>query len=863
MKKMVLGVVAHVDAGKTTLSEAMLYLTGKIKKLGRVDHQNAYFDTHALERGRGITIFAKQAVFHSGDTEVTLIDTPGHVDFVGEMERALQILDYALLVISGSDGVEAHTETLWRLLRRYEIPTFLFVTKTDLAGFDPSARMKEIKKRLDDRCVAFDGEQKEDILENIALSDETLLESYLKNGALSQEAIAASIAAGRLFPCYFGSGLKLDGVDTLLDAINRYTLVKTYPEAFGAKIYKITRDGQGNRLTHLKITGGALTVRTPVTYEGKENGECTEKIHQIRLYSGEKYETMETVSAGSVCAVLGLSQTRGGMGLGFEKAAQKPLLEPVLSYRLLLPEDWDNRGFLPKLRLLEEEEPLLRVVWDEVLGEIHLQLMGAVQIEILTELIEERFGAAVRVSEGRVMYKETIAAPVVGMGHFEPLRHYAEVHLLLKLGKRGSGLVFTSDCDEALLDGNSQRLILQQLKSGDHLGVLCGAPLTDLEITLIAGRAHLKHTVGGDFREAAFRALRQGLMQAESILLEPYYRFSLTVPAQQVGRAINDIQGMYGVFSAPFEEQGLMTVEGTAPAAAMNHYFSEVISYTRGKGRLHCVAEGYMPCHNAAEVRETVAYVAESDREHPADSVFYIKGGGTVVKWDQVQGYMHVDSGVRREGEGWSLPDPQVFSRNFNLDEKELDAIMEREFGPIKRPSYRQGNTAGERPTEGAVWKKDYLIVDGYNMIFAWEGLKELAGKDLAAARHQLIELLGNYKGFVRNELVLVFDGYKIKGNLGERLDVHGIHVVYTKEGQTGDMYIEKLLREIGRNYAVRVASSDALIQLSAVGSGVLRMSALELKAEIDLVGEKIRAEMERLKQQNQREIAQHKDAKR
>ncbi|HMM05919.1 MAG TPA: TetM/TetW/TetO/TetS family tetracycline resistance ribosomal protection protein [Clostridiales bacterium] len=864
MKKIVLGVVAHVDAGKTTLSEAMLYLTGKVKKLGRVDHQNAYFDTHALERGRGITIFAKQAVFQRGDTEITLIDTPGHVDFAGETERALQILDYALLVISGGDGVEAHTETLWRLLRRYEIPTFLFVTKTDQPGFHRGARMREIKRRLDDRCVAFDGEPKEEILENIALSDERLLESYLKNGTIPREVIGASIAAGRIFPCYFGSGLKLEGVETLLDAIDGYTVGKIYPEDFGAKIYKIARDGQGNRLTHLKITGGALTVRTPVTYtyEGKENGECTEKIHQIRLYSGEKYETAEAVSAGSVCAVLGLSQTRGGMGLGFEKAAQKPILEPVLSYRLLLPEDCDGREFLPKLRLLEEEEPLLRVVWNETLGEIYLQLMGAVQIQILTELIEERFGAAVRVSEGRVMYKETIAAPVVGMGHFEPLRHYAEVHLLLKPGKRGSGLVFASDCDEALLDGNSQRLILQQLKSGDHPGVLCGAPLTDLKITLIAGRAHLKHTVGGDFREAAFRALRQGLMQAESILLEPYYRFSLTVPSEQVGRAINDIQGMHGVFSAPYEEQGLMTVEGTAPAAAMNHYFSEVISYTRGKGRLHCVAEGYMPCHNPAEVMESVAYDAESDREHPADSVFYIKGGGTVVKWDQVQEYMHVDNGVRREGQGLSLPDPQVFAGNFNLDEKELNAIMEREFGPIKRPSYRQGSTAHRETTEGAVLKKDYLIVDGYNMIFAWEGLKELAVKDLAAARHQLIELLGNYRGYVRNELVLVFDGYKIKGNLGERFDVHGIHVVYTKEGQTGDMYIEKLLREIGRNYAVRVASSDALIQLSAVGSGVLRVSALELKAEIDLVDEKIKGEMVRLTQQNQSELSQGKKMK-
>lgn len=857
MKKIVLGIVAHVDAGKTTVSEGLLYLAGKIKKLGRVDHKNTYLDTHALERDRGITIFAKQAVFHAGDTEITLLDTPGHVDFSAETERALQVLDYALLVVSGSDGVQAHTETLWRLLRLYEIPTFLLVSKTDLAGYDREARMTEIKKRLDDRCIAFDEEESGAMLESIALSDETLLATYLESGTLPRQAIAGGIAAGKLFPCYFGSGLRPEDMEALLTGIDAYTVDKTYPEAFGAKIYKIARDAQGNRLTYLKVTGGSLKVRTPVTYRvssTEENGECTEKINQIRLYSGEKYETTETVGAGSICAVLGLSQTRVGMGLGFEGAAEAPVLEPVLSYRLLLPEDCDVREFLPKIRLLEEEDPLLRIVWHESLREIDIQLMGAVQTEILTELIEERFGITVRVGEGRIMYKETIEAPVVGMGHFEPLRHYAEVHLLLKPLKPGSGLVFKSDCDETILDQNSQRLIIQQLENGNPAGVLCGALLTDVEITLIAGRTHLKHTVGGDLREAAMRALRQGLMQAKSILLEPYYRFSLTVPAEQVGRAINDIQGMHGVFSAPREERGMMTVEGTAPAALMNRYFSDVISYTRGKGRLNCAFKGYMSCHNAAEVIETIDYDAESDREHPADSVFYIKGSGTIVKWDQVKSYMHVDSGVRTTEDSLSLPDPQIFSRNFNLDEKELEAIMEREFGPIKRPLYRRETIANQDTTKHAVLRKDYLIVDGYNMIFAWDGLKELAAKDLAAARHQLIELLGNYRGFVRNELVLVFDGYKIKGNLGERFDVHGIHVVYTKEGETGDMYIEKLLHEIGRNYAVRVASSDALIQLSAVGSGILRLSAVELKGEIDLVGERIRAEMDRLNRQHQGE---------
>lgn len=856
MKKIVLGIVAHVDAGKTTLSEGMLYLTGRIKKLGRVDHKNTYLDTHALEKARGITIFAKQAMFLDGDTEITLLDTPGHVDFSAEMERTLQVLDAALLVISGSDGVQAHTETLWRLLRRYEIPTFLFVTKTDLTGFDRTALMAEIKERLDERCIAFDEQDRGKFMENIALSDEDLLSQYLENGNLPQEAIAAQIAKVNLFPCYFGSGLKLDGVEALLRGLDQYTEVKTYPDAFGARVFKIARDGQGNRLTYLKITGGSLKVRTPVTShpeQSGENGEFTEKINQIRLYSGEKYETTEEVGAGSVCAVLGLNHTRPCMGLGFETAEQTPVLEPVLAYRLLLPDDCDARSFLPQLRLLEEEDPLLHIVWNESLQEIYVQLMGEVQIEILTDLIKERFDVAVRVDDGRIMYKETIAAPVVGMGHFEPLRHYAEVHLLLEPLERGSGLVFEADCDETMFDRNTQRLILQQLEGASHAGVLCGAPLTDVRTTLVGGRSHLKHTVGGDLREASLRALRQGLMQAKNILLEPYYRFTLAVPAEQVGRAINDVQGMHGTFSPPSEENGMMTLRGTVPVASMRNYFSEVLSYTRGKGRLHCVVAGYMECHNPAEVITGSGYDPESDRDHPADSIFCAKGSGFLVKWDQAKSYMHVDSGVRTETDVPSLPDPQVFSHNFDIDEKELEAIMEREFGPIKRPQYRRETASADRQKRDSfVCKKDYLIVDGYNMIFAWDGLKELAAKDLAAARHQLIELLGNYRGFVRNELVLVFDGYKVKGNLGERFDTHQIHVVYTKEGETGDMYIERLLREIGKNYAVRVATSDALIQLSAVSSGVLRVSAAELKAEIDLVGERIKGEMDRLQRENE-----------
>jgi predicted RNA-binding protein with PIN domain len=715
--------------------------------------------------------------------------------------------------------------------------------------------MDQIKKRLDDRCVAFDEEESGKTMENIALSNEVLFSQYLKRGTVKRDDITTQIVRGNLFPCYFGSGLKLHGVAALLMGLDRYMVEKTYSESFGARVFKIARDDQGNRLTYLKITGDHLKVRTPITYHTDENrktGECTEKINQIRLYSGDKYETTEEVYAGSICAVLGLSGTRPGLGLGFEGAEQAPVLEPVLSYRLLLPDDHDSRSFLPQLRLLEEEDPLLHVCWNESLQEIDIQLMGEVQIEVLADLIEERFGITVHVDEGRIMYKETIDAPVVGMGHFEPLRHYAEVHLLLEPLERGSGLVFETDCKETVLDRNSQRLILQQLEAMDHAGVLCGMPLTDVRIVLVAGRCHLKHTVGGDLREAAARALRQGLMQAKNVVLEPYYRFTLMVPAEQVGRAINDIQGMQGTFSAPSEEYGMMTLTGTAPVAVMRNYFSEVISYTRGKGRLHCAMEGYMDCHNAEEVIAGCGYDAESDMEHPADSVFCAKGSGFIVKWDLVKEYIHVDSGIRAGAEIPSWPDPQIIVRNFDIDEKELEAIMEREFGPIKRPRYQRETLANDQQKKTVVIKKDYLIVDGYNMIFAWDGLKDLAAKDLAAARYQLIELLGNYRGFVHNELVLVFDGYKMKGNLGERFDAHGIHIVYTKEGETADMYIEKLLHEIGKNYAVRVATSDALIQLSAVGSGILRLSAVELKAEIDLVGERIRGELERLQQKNQ-----------
>ena len=850
MKKTVIGVLAHVDAGKTTLCEGLLYLTGKIKNLGRVDHRDAFLDTHRLERARGITIFSKQARLPAGATEITLLDTPGHADFSAEMERTLRVLDYAILTISGSDGIQAHTETVWRLLRRYQIPTFLFVSKTDLVGFDKAALLSSLRKHFGEGCVDFSTGMNRETEESIVVLEEALLNHYLENGGLKKEDIAALVSARKLFPCYFGSGLKLTGLEPLLAGLDAYTGEKTYPEAFGARVYKISRDGQGNRLTHLKVTGGILKVRAPLSYRlpGGE-GENEEKITQIRVYDGDKYEAVDAVTAGDVCAVLGLSQILPGAGLGFEEDAAAPLLLPVLTYRVLLPEDCDARAFLPKLRLLEEEDPALHIVWNEALKEIYVQLMGEVQIEVLTRLIEDRFGVAVAVDGGRIMYKETIASPVVGMGHFEPLRHYAEVHLLLEPLETGSGLVFEANCPEDMLDRNVQRLVLNQLTEGEPVGVLTGSPLTDLKITLVAGRFHATHSDPGDFRQAACRALRQGLMQAESVLLEPYYDFELSVPAEQVGRAINDLQAMNGTFGAPTEGDGMMVLSGSAPVAAMRHYFTEVVSYTRGKGRLNCTIGRYAPCCNAEQVIADSGYDPERDLDHPADSVFCVKGSGLLIKWDHVKSYMHVDSGVQAEASKIpSLPNPGFVTGNFNIDEKELEAIMIREFGPIKRPQYLSSpdKTASQREARVSD-QKSYLIVDGYNIIFAWDGLKELAAHDLAAARQRLIEVLANYRGFVRCELVLVFDGYKIKGNQGERYEDQGLYVVYTKEGETADMYIEKLLREIGKNYAVRVATSDGLIQLSAATSGILRMSALELKAEIELVGERMEKLIARL----------------
>ena len=828
MRKLVIGILAHVDAGKTTLSEGMLYTCGTLKRLGRVDHQDAFLDTEALERERGITIFSKQAVLPLPGVEVTLLDTPGHVDFSSEMERTLQVLDCAILVISGTDGVQGHTRTLWRLLERYHIPTLLFVNKMDLAGADRAVLMAELQ-RLDSGCVDF-GQEGPGLQESVAMCDEGTLERYLERGQVEPEEIRALVEGRRLFPCWFGSALKLEGVAEFLEGVEQYAPRKCCPPQFGARVYKVARDAQGVRLTYLKITGGSLRVKTPLT-GGEGEMRWEEKADQIRIYSGAKYRAVEEAEAGTVCAVTGLSRTRPGEGLGFEAAGQPPVLEPVLTYRLELPEGCDPHAALRQLRELEEEDPQLHILWDERLREIHIQLMGEVQLEILRQVIAQRFGVEVSFGAGSIVYRETIAAPVEGVGHFEPLRHYAEVHLLLEPLPQGSGLVFDSRCSEDLLDRNWQRLILTHLAERTHRGVLTGAPITDLRITLLSGRAHPKHTEGGDFRQATYRAVRQGLMQAESVLLEPWYAFTLTLPAEQLGRAISDLQTMAGTFDPPESDGTWATLTGTAPVAAMKDYPLTVAAYTRGRGKFACSLHGYAPCHNQKQVVAAAGYDPEGDLEHTPDSVFCAHGGGLSVKWDQVPQYMHLESALPKQRGEDPAPVPRVYTRNLDLDEKELEAIFLRTFGPQRRREYQflgQAAPAAPRRTI-APPKQQYLIVDGYNMIFAWDALKDLARENLDAARQRLMDILSNYQGYKQCRLVLVFDGYKVKGNPGTTFDYHHIHVVYTKQDETGDMFIEKLLQEIGRNYTVRVATSDGLIQLSALRAGVLRLSADEL----------------------------------
>ena len=853
LKRICTGLLAHVDAGKTTLSEALLYESGQLRRLGRVDHRDAFLDTDAQERERGITIFSKQARLSLDGLDLTLLDTPGHVDFSSEMERTLQVLDYAILVISGTDGVQGHTATLWRLLARYHIPTFLFVNKMDLAGTDRAALLEQLRSRLSGGCVDFSASDWE---ESAALCDDGILEKYLEEGTLDDGDVISLIRHRKVFPCWFGSALKLDGVVELLQGIGRYAVPPLYPQEFGAKVFKIARDHQGVRLTYLKVTGGSLRVKALLTNR-RPGGRKTagplweEKADQLRLYSGPQYRLAETVPAGEVCAVAGLSHTYPGQGLGVEPEASVPLLEPVLSYQVLLPEGTNIHTALRQLGQLEEEDPQLHITWDETAREIRFQLMGQVQLEVLRRLIWERFGLEAAFGAGSVLYKETILEPVEGVGHFEPLRHYAEVHLLLEPLPQGSGLVFDSRCSEDLLDRNWQRLILTHLAERTHRGVLTGAPITDLRITLLSGRAHPKHTEGGDFRQATYRAVRQGLMQAESVLLEPWYAFTLTLPAEQLGRAISDLQTMAGTFDPPESDGTWATLTGTAPVAAMKDYPLTVAAYTRGRGKFACSLHGYAPCHNQKQVVAAAGYDPEGDLEHTPDSVFCAHGGGFSVKWDQVPQYMHLESALPKQRGEDPAPVPRVYTRNLDLDEKELEAIFLRTFGPQRRREYQflgQAAPAAPRRTI-APPKQQYLIVDGYNMIFAWDALKDLARENLDAARQRLIDILSNYQGYKQCRLVLVFDGYKVKGNPGTTFDYHHIHVVYTKQDETGDMFIEKLLQEIGRNYTDRVATSDGLIQLSALRAGVLRLSADELWREVEWVGRQIDQVLQTLNQ--------------
>lgn len=874
MKKLVIGILAHVDAGKTTLSEGLLYLSGKIRKLGRVDHRDAYLDTFELERERGITIFSKQAVLNMGDTQVTLLDTPGHVDFSAEMERTLQVLDYGILVINGADGVQGHTMTLWRLLARYGIPTFLFVNKMDQEGTDRAALLAELKKRLDDNCIDFDETQnQEEFMENLSMCDETLLEKYLEQGELDREDITDLICTRKVFPCYFGSALKLEGVEEFIKGVEKYTASPAYNVDFGAKVYKIARDEQGNRLTYMKITGGSLKVKSLLTnrsprYSAEEE-IWEEKADQIRIYSGAKYEMIKEAEAGTVCAVTGLTKTYPGQGLGWEEESELPVLEPVLNYQIQLPLDCDVHQMLKKLKELEEEEPQLHIVWDEQLQEIHAMLMGEVQIDILKHLIWERFHVAVEFGAGSIVYKETIAEPVEGVGHFEPLRHYAEVHLMLEPGEPGSGLQFFTACSEDVLDKNWQRLILTHLEEKEHKGVLTGSPITDMQITLLTGRAHLKHTEGGDFRQATYRAIRQGLKKAKSILLEPYYEFRLELPGETIGRAMADIQKMQGNFLPPETEEEMTILRGTAPVSKMRDYQREVVSYTKGRGRLFCSLKGYAPCQEQEEVVAAIGYDSERDLENPTGSVFCAHGAGFVVPWNEVEDYMHLEgadrggvSGEEEETPAY-IPPRSAYAGSYE-DDKELQEIFERTFGPVKEKRAMTGKrTISSQPSHSYYTPKkksgeEYLLVDGYNVIFAWEDLRELAEANLHAAQDKLMDILSNYQGYKKCTLILVFDAYKVEGHQEEVLKYHNIYVVYTKEAETADQYIEKTVHKIGRQNQVTVATSDRLEQIIIMGQGAQRISAKGLREEIEETNRQLRLDWHQHRQSSRNYLFDH-----
>ena len=853
--QLVLGILAHVDAGKTTLAESILYLTGSIRRLGRVDHGDAFLDTDKMERARGITIFSKQAQLTLGEKKVTLLDTPGHVDFSAEMERTLQVMDYAVLVINGADGVQSHTLTLWRLLKYYRVPVFLFVNKMDQPGTDKERLLSDLKSRLDDSCIDFGMEDQESFFDQLAMCGETLMEEFLEQGAIGKDTIAQAIRERQIFPCFFGSALKIWGVEELLKGIEEMTLFPQYPEEFGAKIYKITRDAQGARLTHMKITGGRLKVKEFLqSGEEGEEGFWKEKTDQIRIYSGDSFALVQEAEAGCVCAVTGLTKTSSGQGLGTEASSSMPILEPVLTYQILPPEGCDIHKLLIWLRQLEEEEPHLHITWNEALGEIHAQVMGEIETEILKNMILERFGVEVEFGQGNLVYQETLKAPVGGVGHFEPLRHYAEVHLLLEPGEPGSGLQFDTSCSEDDLAGSWQRLILTHLKEKAHVGVLTGSEITDMKITVTAGRAHLKHTEGGDFRQATYRAVRQGLKKAESVLLEPVYEFRLELPAEMVGRAMADIQKRYGQFEPPVMEGDQAVLTGKAPVAAMRDYQREVNAYTRGQGRLFCTLKGYEPCHNAQEVIDAMGYDSELDMENPTGSVFCSHGAGFVVPWDQVEQYMHIESTLESQEEKEYRPrqvlPPASSKEEAFISQEEIDQIFAQTYGTSKREKNRFNRN---RDLEKRVWttpsyqskprekKESYLLVDGYNIIYAWPALRELVETNLDGARQRLMDILSDYQGYKKDTVILLSDAYKVKGGTGSVQKYHNIHVIYTKEAETADQYIEKAVHKMGQKYDVIVATSDYLEQMIIWGSGARRISAQGLLEEVKQMKKEVR----------------------
>ena len=901
MRHITIGILAHVDAGKTTLSECMLYLSGQIRKLGRVDHKDAFLDTYELERERGITIFSKQAELKMGNLGITLLDTPGHVDFSAEMERTLQVLDYAILVINGADGVQGHTRTLWSLLKRYRIPTFLFINKMDQVGTDKEKVLEDLQNRLDEGCIDFT-EKSDAFFDAVAMCEEKAMEEYLESERVEDTTIAEMIGKRKVFPCYFGSALKMEGVQEFMDEMAGYiekneqvknvmvsderNAMEKGTEVFGAKVYKISRDASGSRLTHLKITSGSLKVKDIL--KGKvqkkdhsdenENVEDTweEKVNQIRIYSGEKYEMVQGAESGMICAVTGLNYTYPGEGLGIAEDSEAPALEPVLSYKIKLPEGCDIHKMLGSLRILEEEDPMLKIVWNEELGEIHAKLMGAVQIEILKSLIKDRFGVDVEFDTGNIVYKETIQNTVEGVGHFEPLRHYAEVHLKMEPGERGSGIVIGTDCSEDMLDKNWQRLILTHLLEKEHRGVLTGSVITDMKITLTAGRAHLKHTEGGDFRQATYRAVRQGLMQAESMLLEPYYDFQLEIPSGMIGRALTDIQRMNGETGTPQTEGEMTTIEGYAPVTGMRDYQMEVNSYTRGQGHLTCTFRGYEPCRNAEAVIEEIGYDPERDIENPTGSVFCSHGAGFNVPWNQVPEYMHLENQLEKEQAleeakrqseqaARQVPraarTPGVYSK---AAEKELEEIFIRTYGKVERKggltpkTYESEYAKKQRKKEEAM--QEYLLVDGYNVIFAWEELKELAKVSIEAARDKLMDILCNYQGYKKCVLILVFDAYKVEGYALEIQKYHNIHVVYTKEAETADQYIEKVVHHIGRKYHVTVVTSDGVEQVITMGQGGTRISSRDFLEEIEYTKKLIEEDNEKQRVSDRNYLFDHAD---